>query len=114
VQGAYALRALERQLLGDHSTHRHTDHVRSIDAERVHEPERIPRHHPGRVGVIGSVGPAHAAVVECDHSILGGQGAHLERPGRVIAAEAHDQQQRLPGSSLQVVHLDIPNPNRGH
>ena len=114
MQRAHALGALERQLLGDHPAHRYAEHVGAVDAERIHEAERVARHHPRRVRVIGSVGLADTAVVERDHPMPHRKVGHLKRPGHVIAAEPHDQHQRIAAADVLVIHLDVPNPHPWH
>mgnify|MGYP003694025445 CR=1 FL=1 len=82
--GAHPLRVRERQLLSDHAAHRHADHVGAVDAERLHEPERVRRHHRGRVGVIGRARSRPAPrLSKRDHAIAArGAAAGLERPRR--------------------------------
>ncbi len=115
VQRAHAIRPRERQLLRDHAAHRHAEHVGAVDAERVHEAERVAGHHARRVRVIRSVALAHAAVVERDHPIQRGELGHLKRPRRLIAAEPHDRARAARRSPhILVVHLDVPDPHLRH
>ena len=114
VERAHPPGVRERHLLRDHAAHRHADHVPALDAEGVHQPERVAGHHRDRVGAVGRVRLARAPVVEGDHPMVLGEGAHLQAPGGVIAAEAHDEHERLARARLHVVHLDVAHPHPGH
>jgi hypothetical protein len=99
-------------LLRDHATHRHAAHVRAVDAEGVHETDRVVGHHRDAVRNIRRIGLPDTAIVEGDHAIARGEGGKLEAPGEVIAAEAHHEHERLAGARLDIEHPDVADAQR--
>ena len=49
-QRAHPLRKRDRDFLGDHAAHRRADQMRRLDAERVHQPDRVLGHVAQLVG----------------------------------------------------------------
>ncbi len=113
LQRAHTRGMPQRDLLGDHAAHRDAAHVRTGDAEHVHEPHGVVGHHRRGVGSVGRVRLADAAIVEGDHAVLRGEGGDLQAPREVIAAEAHDEHERVAGARLDVKHLDVADADGG-
>ena len=81
----------EGHLLGDHAAHRRSRDVRAPDAQLVHQPGHVLGHVRHRIGDVRSSALSRASIVEGDDVELGGKGGDVERPGGVVAAPAHDE-----------------------
>jgi len=101
-QSANPLGVPKRQLLGDHSAHRHADDMDSLDAERVQQARSVVGHlldrvRPGRLGAA-----ADATVVEHDRAVALGEVGDLVEPRRGVGGEPHDQEERVAAAVLFV------------
>jgi hypothetical protein len=113
-EALHSLRMIERQLLRDHPAHRHAEHVGAVDPERIHQAERIARHHPRRIRMIGRIRLSDPPVVERNHPMPRRKIRHLKRPSQMVPTKPHDENQWLAAPHVLVIHLDVPNPNPRH
>ena len=79
-------------------SHRMTDHMRFIDAERVHDRDDVAAHDVLAVAcrIVGDVGRRIAALTECHAAVRAREIAHLRFPGAVIAGEFMDEATGMP------------------
>ena len=81
--------------------------MRAVDAEGVHEAHRVVGHHGRAVRHVRRVALPDSAIVEGDDAILRGERRNLQPPREMVAAEAHDEHQRVAGARLEIEHLDV-------
>ena len=91
-----------------------TDHVRPIDAKRVHEPDEIGRHAFHRVGRLGAIALADAAVVVRDDIEAAGEASNLLAPERGLAAETTDENDGKASAFTLVVDMAIADGGSRH
>ena len=109
-------RRLADELLRQGATERHAEDVDAVVAELVEHPVDQPcdRSHPSRDSPAGRL--AGAGSVEADRlDGCGGERPFEGLPHFDVAADAHQQQQRVPfpphrGANAQAVDLDAPDP----
>src|SRR5439155_2203037 len=110
----HALRCEKRHMLRDRAPHRAADDVRALDAERVHQAERVSRELLRRDRLVVLRAPACTSVVERDRSVTLCQQGQLGQPGGVVAREAVDEDDREALTLLDVEELVVSDLEQRH
>src|SRR5919106_2438805 len=113
-QAAHALRLRDSRLLDDAPAHGDAVEVRSFDAERVHEADRVLGEELRRIRHVRAVRAPGAAVIEADHLEVLAQPLDLPRPGARIAGEPADMDERRALAVELVTHVDVPDADSWH
>jgi hypothetical protein len=88
--------------------------VGALHPNRLHERGHVVGQQFGGVGAIWFAGLAGAAQVDRDAGVVLGVVGHLEGVAGLVDGQVGDQHQRLPGTLLLVVDIDVVGAHRGH
>ena len=91
-EAAHAVGVRQRELLRDRASHRRSDHVWLLEAERVHERDRVPREVGDRVRPLGRRRPADATVVERREPVAVAQARDLVDPAGTLVGQPGDEE----------------------
>ena len=102
-----ALRIADADMQRGVGAHRVADHVRLVDAERVHHGDHVVAGDVLRVagGIGGHVGGRIAALAVGDAAVLAAEVAHLRLPAAVVAGVFVHEHDRRSGADLLDVEL---------
>src|SRR5439155_1421784 len=103
-----ALLMCDRELLGDHAAHRDSEQCDAIDFERIEEAGGIGGHLRDRIGGVGFVGAACAAIIEYQHAEMARELGELLVPCGEVGAEPANHHEGLRAFAVKlVVDFDI-------
>jgi hypothetical protein len=88
--------------------------VGPLHPDRLHERGHVVGEQLGGVGAVWFAGLAGAAQVDGDAGEVLGVVGHLEGVAGLVDGEVGDEYQRLPGTLLLVVDVDVVGAHRGH
>mgnify|MGYP000442264112 CR=1 FL=1 len=100
--------------LGDEAAHGGPHDMGALDPEGIQQPGHIIGRLFDRVGSIGLIRLARAAIVHGDSPERGSEGWDLATPEEVIAAKAGDENDRLSVSTLGIEDVYIVRRDRRH